>query len=449
MTGPVAAHDPRVPPPVPDEEEKQRALAEMKRRASALLVLAALVFVAARLYEARVPGLGYLRAFAEAAMVGGLADWFAVTALFRHPLGIPIPHTAIVPSRKDRIGRSLGRFVQQNFLSPEVVGAKLAGARVGERLGRFLADPAKARLVARQVAAGLHGAAEVLRDEDVQQFVERGLVARARRVQVAPLVGRALGLLTAGGRHQELLDAGLRLATRAVAEHETMIRERIAAEAPWWVPGAVEDKIHEKVVSGVEATLAEVSADPEHPLRARFDQAVQEFAERLRTSPEAIARAEAIKEELLAHPAVREYAASVWADVKAALARAAGRLADPAQAAGTDGAGEGDAVTEVAPTAVERGLVGLGNALLADPALTAKVDGWVTDAVVFAIEQYRDEAARFIEATVAAWDPAVTSQRIETQIGRDLQFIRINGTLVGGLVGLLLYAAGQLVDAAR
>ena len=256
MTEPAAAHDPRVPPPVPDEEEKQRALAEMKRRATGLLVLAAAVFVAARLYEALVPALGYLRAFAEAAMVGGLADWFAVTALFRHPLGIPIPHTAIVPARKDRIGRSLGRFVQQNFLAPEVVGAKLAGARVGERLGRFLADPAKARLVARQVAAGLHGAAEVLRDEDVQQFVERGLVARARRVQVGPLIGRALGLLTAGGRHQELLDAGLRLATRAVAEHEMMIRERIAAEAPWWVPGAVEDKIHEKVVSGVEATLA-------------------------------------------------------------------------------------------------------------------------------------------------------------------------------------------------
>jgi uncharacterized membrane-anchored protein YjiN (DUF445 family) len=439
VTGPAAAHDPRVPPPVPDEEEKQRALAEMKRRASALLVLAALVFVAARLYEARVPGLGYLRAFAEAAMVGGLADWFAVTALFRHPLGIPIPHTAIVPSRKDRIGRSLGRFVQQNFLSPEVVGAKLAGARVGERLGRFLADPAKARLVARQVAAGLHGAAEVLRDEDVQQFVERGLVARARRVQVAPLVGRALGLLTAGGRHQELLDAGLRLATRAVAEHETMIRERIAAEAPWWVPGAVEDKIHEKVVSGVEATLAEVSANPEHPLRARFDEAVAGFAERLRSAPDTIARAEAIKEELLAHPAVRDYAGSLWTDVKARLARYA---AVPDESAGA--AGE-----PAPPTVVERGLVRVGEALLDDPALQAKVDGWVREAVLFAVSQYRDEAAQLIETTVAAWDPNATSLRIETQIGRDLQFIRINGTLVGGLVGVLLYAMGQLVDAIR
>jgi uncharacterized membrane-anchored protein YjiN (DUF445 family) len=315
------AHDPRVPPPVPDEEEKQRALDEMKRRATGLLVLAAAVFVVARVFEARVPGLGYLRAFAEAAMVGGLADWFAVTALFRYPLGIPIPHTAIIPARKDRIGRSLGRFVQQNFLSREVIGTKLAQADLGARVARWLADPAKARLVARQVAAGLSGAAEVLRDEDVRHFVERSLVGRARRVQVGPLVGRGLGLLTAGGRHQELLDEALRLAARAVAEHETFIRQRIAAEAPWWVPGAVEDRIHDKVVSALEHTLAEVSADPQHPLRARFDQAVTRFAERLRTSPDTIARAEALKEELLAHPAVREYAGSVWTDLKAALAR--------------------------------------------------------------------------------------------------------------------------------
>jgi uncharacterized membrane-anchored protein YjiN (DUF445 family) len=462
----AGAHDPRVPPPVPDEEEKQRALDQMKRRASAMLLVAAGVFVVARVFEPRLPALGYLRAFAEAAMVGGLADWFAVTALFRHPLGIPIPHTAIVPARKDRIGRSLGRFVQQNFLSPEAVGARLAGAHLGERLGRFLADPPRARLVARQVAAGLHGAAEVLRDEDVQGFLERGLVSRARRVQVGPLVGRALGLLTAGGRHQELLDASLRLAARAVADHEMFIRERIAAEAPWWVPGAVEDKIHDKVVGALEQTLAEVSADPAHPLRARFDQAVHAFAERLRTAPDTIARAEAIKEELLGHPAVREYAGSVWADVKAALARHAGRALPAAAgdgaagdgAAGDGAAGDGAAAPGTglvvagadgpdAPTAVERGLVSVGHALLADPALTAKVDGWIREAVLFAIEQYRDEVAHFIEQTVAGWDPTVTSQRIEVQIGRDLQFIRINGTLVGGLVGLLLYAVGQLVDA--
>ncbi|GJG85153.1 hypothetical protein tb265_03340 [Gemmatimonadetes bacterium T265] len=429
------AHDPRVPPPVPDEELKLQGLRAMQRRATGLLVAAAVLFVAARAFEVAHPWVGYLRAFAEAAMVGGLADWFAVTALFRHPLGIPIPHTAIVPSRKDRIGRSLGRFVQQNFLSREVVGAKLAAARPGERAARWLADPAHARLVARQVATGLSGAADVLRDDDVNTFVERSLVTRLRKVQAGPLVGRALGLLTADGRHQELLDEALRIAARGVADNQDVIRARIAAEAPWWVPGAVEDKLHQKIVDGLERTLQQVSADPHHPLRARFDDAVRRFAERLRTSPETIARAEAVKEELLTHPAVREYAGGLWGDVKRALARQAESL--------------GHADEGAAPNAVERGLTSLAGTVLADPALAAKLDGWIVDAVLAVIEEYRDEVSQLIESTVAGWDPAATSHRIEVQIGRDLQFIRINGTLVGGLVGLGLYALGQVLDRIR
>ena len=417
--------DPSAPPPIADEAEKAAALRTMQRRATGLLVAAAGTFVVAGLYQGRVPALGYVRAFAEAAMVGGLADWFAVTALFRHPLGLKIPHTAIVPTRKDRIGRSLGRFVQQNFLSREVIARKLAAARPGERAARWLADPAHARSVARQVASALHGGASVLKDDDVQAVVTRTIVARAERIQVAPLLGRVLALLTADGRHQELFDQALRIAARFLDENEAIIRDRIAAEAPWWVPGAVEDKIHDRVVSGVERTLEQVSADPTHPLRARFDDAVQTLVEKLRTSPETIARAEAIKHDVLAHPAVREYAGSLWTDLKAALAR---------YAEGGD---------DAAPAAVERGLVSLGEAVLRDPALTAKVDGFITDAVLAIVEQYRSEVSALIETTVAAWDPNETSRRIEVQIGRDLQFIRINGTLVGGLVGLALYAVGK------
>ena len=425
-------HDPRVPPPVPDEEQKLQALRSMQRRATGLLVAAAVIFVVARAFEAAHPWVAYVRAFAEAAMVGGLADWFAVTALFRHPLGIPIPHTAIVPSRKDRIGKSLGKFVQQNFLSREVVGAKLAAARPGERMARWLAEPAHARLVARQVAAGLSGAADVLRDDDVNAFVERSLVTRLRKIHAGPLIGRALGLLTADGRHQELLDEALRIAARGVSDNQDVIRARIAAEAPWWVPGAVEDKLHQKIVDGLERTLQQVSADPHHPLRARFDDAVRRFAERLRTSPETIARAEAVKEELLTHPAVREYAGGLWGDVKRALARQAVTL--------------GDAEDTGAPNAVERGLTSLAGTVLADEALAAKLDGWIVDAVLAVIDEYRDEVSHLIEGTVAGWDPAATSHRIEVQIGRDLQFIRINGTLVGGLVGLGLYVVGQLLE---
>ena len=441
VAGPVygaagAAPDPSVPPPVPDEELKLRSLRAMQRRATGLLVAAAVLFLIARAFEPAHSWLGYLRAFAEAAMVGGLADWFAVTALFRHPLGLPIPHTAIVPSRKDRIGRSLGQFVQANFLARHVVGAKLAAAHPGERFAHWLVQPGHARLVARQAALALSGAAEVLRDDDVNAFVERSLVSRLRKVQAGPLVGRALTLLTADGRHQALLDEALRIAARGVSDNQDVIRQRIAAEAPWWVPGAVEDKLHQKIVDGLERTLQLVSADPHHPLRERFDEAVHNFAERLRTSPESIARAEEVKEELLAHPAVRDYARGIWADVKAALARQADALGHPDAAAGG----------ERPPNAVERGLVSLGEAVLADPSLAAKLDGWIVDAALAVIEQYRDEVSELIEGTVAGWDPTATSHRIEVQIGRDLQFIRINGTLVGGLVGVLLYAIGQLLE---
>ena len=398
----------------------------MKRRATALLVIAAVVFVVARLLEPRFPWLGYLRATAEAAMVGGVADWFAVTALFRQPMGLPIPHTAIIPARKDRIGRSLGGFVQRNFLSRDVVASRLAAVRAGEHLARWVSQPENARLISRHVAAGLAGATRVMRDEDVRDAIEKHLLGRIRATRVAPIIGNALSLLTAGDRHQELLDRAIVLVARFVSENEELIRDRIRAESPWWIPERVDDKIHDKIVSGIERTLQDVSINPDHPLRGRFDHALDEFIERLRTSPEVIARAEQIKGEVLDSPAVREYSRGLWDDVKHRLVRYAERSDD-----------EG-------PGAVERGLVALGNAVLADPTLMAKVESWITEMVLYAVEQARDEVAHLIEHTVAAWDPDDTSRKIELQIGRDLQFIRINGTLVGGLVGLLLYSIGKL-----
>ena len=398
----------------------------MKRRATALLVIAAVVFVVARLLEPRFPWLGYLRATAEAAMVGGVADWFAVTALFRQPMGLPIPHTAIIPARKDRIGRSLGGFVQRNFLSRDVVASRLAAVRAGEHLARWVSQPENARLISRHVAAGLAGATRVMRDEDVRDAIEKHLLGRIRATRVAPIIGNALSLLTAGDRHQELLDRAIVLFARFVSENEELIRDRIRAESPWWIPERVDDKIHDKIVSGIERTLQDVSINPDHPLRGRFDHALDEFIERLRTSPEVIARAEQIKAEVLDSPAVREYSRGLWDDVKHRLVRYAERSDD-----------EG-------PGAVERGLVALGNAVLADPTLMAKVESWITEMVLYAVEQARDEVAHLIEHTVAAWDPDDTTRKIELQIGRDLQFIRINGTLVGGLVGLLLYSIGKL-----
>ena len=257
-----------------DEQQRSRQLAGMKARATGLLVAAAIAFALSLVFKGRYPWLEWVQAFTEAALVGGLADWFAVTALFKHPLGIPIPHTAIIPARKDRVGQVLGAFVQRNFLNRQVVEVRLTDARLGERLARWLSNPTNSRLVAGHAARALVTAAESLRDDDVQGMIDTALADRIRSARVAPMVGKALSVITAGNRHQELLDEAIRLAARAVTENEDVIRQRIERETPWWVPGAVDNKIFQKVVNGIENTLTEFRDQRDHPLRLRFDAAV-------------------------------------------------------------------------------------------------------------------------------------------------------------------------------
>lgn len=416
--------------PLPDLKnvaERQARLTRMKRIATGLFVLVTVIFIITRLLEARYPWLGAVRAMSEAAMVGALADWFAVTALFRHPLGIPIPHTAIVPNRKDRIGASLGGFVQNNFLSRDLIGAKLRQLNVSRRLGEWLREPANARRISMHASKALAGTVQVLRDEDVQDMLDRSVIARIRATRVAPVVGNALSLITASNRHQELFDEALKLLDRVVDQNDEIIRDRIRKESPWWLPEIVDDRIHDKVVTAIENLLHAVSSDPTHPLRARFDSAVDRFVERLKTSPEIIAKGEELKEELLAHPSVRQFSAAVWTDAKEAIVRYSERQTDD----------------EVRP--VERGVVSLGETMLEDPELLAKIDGWILDATLYVVEQYRTEVGQFIADTVRAWDPEDTSRKIELAVGRDLQFIRINGTIMGALVGLLLYVVGRVL----
>jgi uncharacterized membrane-anchored protein YjiN (DUF445 family) len=395
----------------------------MKRRATLLLAGAAVVFVIAHYLEARLGfWMGALRATAEASMVGGLADWFAVTALFRHPMGIPIPHTAIVPRRKDRVGRTLGMFVQRNFLSRQVIEAQLTGLKLGERLASWLADPANARLIARQTVRALSSGAQALDDAAIEPLVERSVAARVRAFRVAPVLARLMEVLTEGDRHQDLLDDFIHAAARTVEENREMIRERIEKESPWWLPEAVDDKIYRKVLGSIERTLAEIEGDPQHPLRARFDRAVREFVNRLDSSAEMTEKIERWKEELLATETVKRFSASLWSDSKASIIRYA---ENP------------DAL--VNGSAAERGIVAFAEHVLDDRQLLERVNEAIVDLAVFVVERYQNEAGDFIASTVASWDPEITSQRVELAIGRDLQFIRINGTLVGGLAGLVLY----------
>ncbi len=412
---------------ISNAEERQRNLDRMKRRATGLLVIMGAVFVAASFLEPRHSWLGYIRATAEASLVGGIADWFAITALFRHPLNLPIPHTAIIPSRKDRIGRSLGNFVQNNFLSPEVLAAKLRAAQISRRAAEWLAQPENARRAAQHVASVLKSAGAVIRDEDVLALLDRSVVEPLRRMAIAPVLSKGLELLTVDDRHQQLLDRVIQGLTRLVAENEILIRDRIREESPWWVPEMVDDRIHRKVLGGIERTLFEVAADPDHPLRHQFDEMLSDWIVQLQQSPEVIARAEALKQQLLDPETSSRLAASLWAEAKEALSS-------------TNPPGEADGLDSVA-----RGFSALARAALEDEVLLEKVDGWVIGAVLSVVEQHRHEVGQLIAQTVSAWDPGETSRRIELLVGRDLQYVRINGTLVGGLVGLIIYSVTQLM----
>ena len=417
-------------PPIPqviDAEAKQIQLDRMKRRATGLLVLMGVVFVAAWVLESAHPWLGYVRATAEAGLVGGVADWFAITALFRRPLNLPIPHTAIIPSRKDRIGRSLGNFVQNNFLSPEVLGAKLRAAALSRRAAEWLRDPEHARLVVRQAAGALRSATAVVRDDDVHAFLERSVIEPLKQRPIAPVLASGLTLLTANDRHQQLLDRVVHGLARLLAENEELIRDRVREESPWWVPEFVDDKLHDRIVDGIARTLYSVSEDPTHPLRRQLDDLLTNWIAQLRESPEMMARAESLKQQVLDNPTSDRLTESLWRELKQVLDR------------------QVDAAEHGIPGGLERGLSALAEAALEDEALLAKIDEWIIGAVLRIVEQHRHEVGQLIAATVSAWDPDETSRRIELQIGRDLQFIRINGTLVGGLVGLVLYAVTQMV----
>jgi len=393
----------------PDDAVRQTQLDAMKRRATGLLALAAAVFAGASAFEGQYPWLGYIRATAEASLVGGLADWFAVTALFRHPLGLPIPHTAIVATRKERIGRILGTFVQNHFLSREVIATNLRAVRPAERAARWLADPEHSRRMARQMASGLARTLEALPDEDVRVLVHEVVSARLRATRVAPALGKTLALVLADDRHQALLNEAVRLAAEAVRDNRDVIRDKVRAESPWWVPGVVDDQIFQRIMGTVESLL-------------------RDFVDRLQHAPDVIAKAEALKEEWLADPSVADLSTRLWEATRRAIVAYATRA---------DGGH--------APGPLERGLSEFGTALLTNESLLAEIDDVVIDLAATVVERYRHEIGDLIAQTVAGWDPEATSRRFELAVGRDLQFVRINGTLVGGLVGLAIYTVSHLL----
>src|SRR5216110_608504 len=428
---PQVGSPPAVPTPQwerPDDAAREARLNAMKRRATGLLLVALAIFVVASLLEAQYPWLGYVRATAEASLVGGLADWFAVTALFKHPLGFPIPHTAIVATRKERIGQILGNFVQNHFLSREVIAANLRRVHPAERAAQWLADREHARQVSRQFASGLVKTLDGLPPNELQDLVSQVVRNRVRSFRVAPALGKTLALALGDNRQEELLNATVKLAAEAVRNNRDLIRDRVRQETPWWVPPVLDDKIYQKIIAAVERLLHDMVSDPAHPLRTAFDDAIHDFIERLQHSPDVIARAEALKEEWLMGAQTDELARKLWEGVRQAV---------NTYASATDG-GSG-------PSPLDSGLSEFGIALLSNPTLLADLDDLLIDVTAGVVEKYRHEIGDLIARTVASWDPAATSRRFELAVGRDQQFVRINGTLVGGLVGLLIYTITRLL----
>lgn len=422
--------------PVADAERRV-ALRRMKIVALGFLLGATAVFLACRAAQAHAlggwvgpwvgPWVGYVGAAAEAGMVGALADWFAVTALFKHPLGIPIPHTAIIKRKKDQLGEGLGAFVRENFLSPPVVETKLRDAQVSSRLGKWLAEAAHAERVAGETATVLRVLVELLRDEDVQQVIDRMIVRRIAEPQWGPPVGRVLGTLLAENRQEALIQLLADRAFQWSLNAGEVIQRVVERDSPTWSPRFIDhlvgDRIHRELMDFTD----KVRRNPDHELRRSATRFLFEFAGDLQNDPETIARAEAVKEQLMARDEVANAAATAWKTLKRLVLEG---VDDPSSALRT----------RIAETVVR-----IGESLRDDADLRDKVDNWIVRAAQHLVSQYGVEITAIITDTIERWDAEEASRRVELHVGRDLQFIRINGTVVGALAGLVIYAVAHLL----
>ncbi|HEU0309746.1 MAG TPA: DUF445 domain-containing protein [Sphingomicrobium sp.] len=396
----------------------------MKAAATGLLVLMALVFAVTRQFEDTYPWVGYVKAFAEAAMVGGLADWFAVTALFRHPLGLPIPHTAIIPRNKDRIGEALANFLKQNFLVAPVVARRMRNMDVAGAVGRFLQAPqgeeTRIRHGASRLIADLF---ESLDDERLGGLVKSSIANRIRKMEVSPLLGHALASAINEERHVPMLEAAIRWTARALDANEGLIRDMVHKRANWVLKLAgLDAKLADAIVDGLRKLSADMHTDPAHPVRIKIEEALAQLANDLQTKAETREKVEEIKLQLLDNKSVSLWLDTLWQKGREAVIRAA-RNPDAAMAG---------KLGEV--------LHSMGQSLENDPRLKSAINMFVRRSVSGMAASYGGSIVKLVSETVRRWDAQTITDRLETTVGRDLQYIRINGTLVGGLVGLVLHA---------
>ncbi|WP_249138461.1 DUF445 domain-containing protein [Phycicoccus avicenniae] len=413
--------------PTPADERRRVGLRRMRTVALSLLLLAAAVFLATLRLDHDGPW-GYVNTAAEAAMVGALADWFAVTALFRHPLGLPIPHTAIIPRRKNEIGRGLQDFVTDNFLTEEIARERLAAAHVSERVGRWLGVARHRRRVLTEVVRVARAGLGRLDEGQVRELVEDFLVPRLVREPVSPIAGALLEGVVAERTHHGLVDLGLEELHDWLREHPGTYAEVLGSRAPWWSPPWLDDRVIGWTYEQVLAFLLEIRRDPAHPARLALDDLLRRLADDLQHDPDVMARAESLKERLLTHPQAAETAVGLWRSFRTALETA---MDDEGSYFHTRG---------------DELLQHLGRRLTDDPVWQERVEARLGEAVSFVVTTYGSEVAEVISVTVDRWDGREAASRIELHVGRDLQFIRINGTVVGALAGLVIHGVAQVLS---
>lgn len=402
------------------ESEQIIQLKKMRRLATGLLILMAIVFVVARLLEPKWSYLSFVSAFTEAAMVGALADWFAVTALFRAPLGLPIPHTAIIPRNKDRIGESLAYFLEHNFMTQEIIRDELRAIDFAGAAATWLSHPENSMAISRQIIRGIPALLRVVEDDDVREFIHSRIASAIEGVKFAPALAEILTILTTRNHHQELFNQLIEMAAHALDHNKPYIRWKIHEASPRWLPKTIDDKLYERLLEAVESTLMEMR-DEDSEWRLRYHQSISGFIEKLKTSPEYEAKIELVIKEVLAHPIFRDYILQIWLGVKDRLA---------ADAASKDSR---------MIVKLEQAFRNVSGDLLHDKKVQSKLNQGIRLLATEAIVERRKVIAELVARVIRKWDAETVSRKLELHVGKDLQYIRINGTLVGGLVGLVLH----------
>jgi uncharacterized membrane-anchored protein YjiN (DUF445 family) len=406
------------------EDPRATGLRRMRILATLLLVAMTVVFIATSFAEARWAWLAYVRAFAEAGMVGACADWFAVVALFRHPLGIPIPHTAIVTHNKARIATAMGRFITNNFLTPKVLSERLAEVDAAHWIADWLASPDNAKRVARNVALAIPEIVRALPRDQIADVLGRSIVRGIEAMPAAPVAANLLAIIWAQGQTQKLVERSLELLEKSLVHNKSFIRQKVEASSSRWIPRWVDGIVADKVVTALTTTLADMR-DPTHPWRIELKTSIESLIARLTSDPQLRASVEATKAEFLKNPLFHDQVHALWNEIENRL---------PSDIS---------VYSERIESAVEYALVGSGRWLQDDAALTVRINKWMRHLIKRLIAPRRAEIGAFVTHVVENWDSSTLVNRMELTVGKDLQYIRINGTLVGGLVGVIIYTASK------